>query len=73
MQNTDKSYALSFGLKFRLIDKADLRINSAFLNFIDKTGPLINTSFVEAATQLAFKWAPIWNITPREAREKICL
>lgn len=66
-QNANKSYALAFGLSFKVIDNADLRSNDAFINFINTQGPLINASFTDAAKEEAFKMASSWQMTPHDA------
>jgi hypothetical protein len=46
--NADKSYAIGLGVKFRLIDHQDLRLNETFLAQISEIGQEINAAYSNA-------------------------
>ncbi|GAC1300182.1 MAG: hypothetical protein NVSMB24_00200 [Mucilaginibacter sp.] len=46
--NTNKSYAIGIGLKFKIFDKQDLRLNNVLIREFDKYGILNNKAYSDA-------------------------
>lgn len=65
--NQDGSYAVSTGLKFKIIDKADLRLNPELNQFIRKIGVTINSDFTDALDEIGTEEAALGIVGVREA------
>lgn len=46
--NTDKSYAIAVGVKFKLLDEQDLRMNDVLIKKFDEYGPNLVNAFANA-------------------------
>lgn len=51
--NKDKSYGIALGLKFRIFDQQDLRLNKELLTRNDLLGRIINDSYSRAMKEMA--------------------